>query len=70
MTGTGEESLVVLSLGISLESSLEYQNIGAVLGSLFVYLTGMILDMSLGNTLGYLLESIFHMNWSGPFLFA
>ena len=70
MIGTGEESLVGLSLGITVTSLPEYPNNGAVLGYLFETLTGMILGMFLGSILGSLIDSIWHINWCGTWLGA
>ena len=59
MIGTVKGSLVGLSLGLPLGSPLEYPNPG---------LTGIILDKFFGNLLGYLLESIWNINFFGTWL--
>ena len=59
MIGTGEGYLVGLSMGIPLVFPLKYPNLG---------LTGIILSTSLGNPLGPLIDSIWYINWCGPWL--
>ena len=59
MIGTGEGSLVGLSMGLPLGSPLESQNPGDEISSLFGSLTGKILVMPLENSIGYLLDSIY-----------
>ena len=66
--GVVEEYLVGLSLVISLGPPLKYPNLRAVVRSLFLFLDGIILGMSLGNPLGSLLEYIWHINWCGIWL--
>ena len=57
-----EVYLVVFSLVLSLGPPLKYPNLRAVVHSLFVFMAGIILGMSLGNPVGSLLEYIWHIN--------
>ena len=66
--GVVEEYLVGLSLVISLGPPLKYPNLRDVVHYLFVFMAGIILDISLGNTLGSLLEYIWLINWCGLWL--
>ena len=66
--GTWEGSLVGWSLVLTLGSSLESPNHRDVFGSLFEYLTVMMLGMYLGHTLGYFLKSIWYINLCGSCL--
>ena len=66
MIFTGEIFLVVLSLVLSLVYPPEYPNAGAVLCTLFVYLSEFILCMSLGNPLVLLCKYIWNISWCGP----
>ena len=59
ITGMGEWYLVGLSLGLPLGYPLDSTNPG---------LPGIILDVSFGNPLGYLLDSIWYINWCGPWV--
>ena len=59
MIGTGEWYLVGLSLGVLIWSLLDSPNPG---------LTGIILDMSLSNPLGSLIDYIWHINWYAPWI--
>ena len=51
MIVTGEGYLVGLSLVLPLRHPLEYKNPGAVLGSLFGPMNGMIPGISIGNNI-------------------
>ena len=53
MIGTVEGYLVGLSLGLPIGSPFDSPNTG---------LTGIIICMSLGNPLGYLIDYIWHIN--------
>ena len=57
MIGTGEVCLVGLSLVLLLGSPPDSQNPG---------LTGIILEMSLGNNIGSLINYIWNINWCVP----
>ena len=59
MIRNGEGHLVGLSLGLPIRSPLDSPNPG---------LTEIILDMYLENPLGYLLESIWNINWCGTWM--
>ena len=52
MIGTGEGSLIGLSMGLLLESPVESSN---------TRLTGIILEMSIGNLLGSLIDYIWNI---------
>ena len=59
MIGTVKVSLVGLSMGLPFVSPLDSPNPG---------LTGVILDMTLVNPLLSLLDSIWNINWRGPWI--
>ena len=59
MIGTGEGYLVGLSLGLPLVSPFEYTN---------PWLTVIILGKSFWNSLGFLLDFIWNINWCSPWL--
>ena len=54
--------------GVLIGYPLESLNPGDGIGSLFGYLTFVILGMSLGDPLGSLIEFVWHINWCGPCL--
>ena len=62
--------MVDLSLVLPLGYRLGFPHSRSVLGSLFGYLTDMILGMSLVSNIGSLLYFIWHTNGCGPWLGA